>query len=381
MTEVHDVAFSETRPSAILSTSLLSQSAMDANSIRKLAKAAALAPSADNSQPWTLRWNGSELAIAFALRHKTHNVFAADSHATLLSVGAVAENLQDALNANAAAANWHWASNPALGQPYASVALNNAQDNFTDPEGPLQRHTNRLAFRRDPLPPGVIRGLEHYRENSNRAVLLVDREQRSRLIRLVRRCSEARFCNQRLHEWLIGSLRFTPEEIARGDGLDVHTLGLPPGGKQFLRLISDWRRLEALNRLGAYKLLALSEVALLAAAPALLCIVGRADARSAIDAGRLMTRVWTDLNLKGIAVHPYYVVTDQINRLREGTVAAGFESKIADVDEHVCRLLELQPGETLHMLLRVGQPKAKPMRSRRLPLDAVFVDSSQPQTI
>lgn len=354
---------------------------MDANWIHKLAAEAALAPSADNSQPWTLRWNGSELAIAFAPRNQTHNVFAAGSHATLLSVGAVVENLQSALMAHSIHSNWHWPSNPAQGQPYATVAIKGDPADFVSPNGPLRRHTNRLAYGPDPLPAGVVRAIDTYRENSTRAVLLVDRGQKSGLIRLVRRSSEARFCNRHLHEWLIGSLRFTPEEVARGDGLDIRTLGLPPGGKQFMRLISDWRRLEILNRLGAYKLLALSEAALLAPAPALLCIVGRADARSVIDAGRLMTRLWTDLNLQGIAVHPYYVVTDQINRLREGTIAAGFESQIADVDDQMRRLLELQPADMLHMTLRVGYPKAEPVRSRRLPLEAVFFDSSQPHAI
>jgi hypothetical protein len=353
---------------------------MDTNWVRKLAAVVALAPSADNSQPWSLRWSGGELAIAFALRHHTHTVFRADSHATLLSVGAVAEHLQVALTANAVPARWQWPSDPALGKPYSAVVLDNAPSNFVSPQGLLKRHTNRLAFRRDPLSPDLIREFNQYRENSNRALLITEPQQKSMLIGLVRICSEARFCNQRLHEWLIGSLRFTPEEVARGDGLDVRTLGLPPGGKQFMRLISDWRRLAALNRLGAYKLLALSEVALLTAAPALLCIVGCTDTRSVIDAGRLMSRMWTDLNLKGIAVHPYYVVTDQINRLREGTLAAGFESKITGVNEQISRLLNLQPAENLHMILRIGYPKAQPARSRRLPLESVFVDSSQPQT-
>lgn len=353
---------------------------MDANQVRELAAVAALAPSADNSQPWVLRWNGQELAIAFALRHKAYNVFGADSHATLLSVGAVAENLHTALIANAMPHDWQWSANPAAGQPYASIVLNEAPARFVAPAGPLQRHTNRLAFRRDPLPSGVAGELDRCQESDNRAALLLDRGQKSRLIRLVRLSSEARFCNQALHEWLIGSLRFTPDDIARGDGLDVHTLGLPPGGGQFLRLISDWRRLKALNRLGAYKALAFSEIGLLAAAPALLCIVGRTDARSVIDAGRLMTRIWTDLNLQGIAVHPYYVVTDQISRLRDGTVAAGFESNIAEVDEHMRGLLNLRPGETLHIILRIGYPRAQPVRSRRLPLEAVFLDSSQPHT-
>lgn len=352
---------------------------MDVDWVRKLAAIGALAPSADNSQPWCLRWNGRELAVAFALRHPSHSVFAADSHATLLSAGAVAETLEAALTTNAMHASWQWPSNPALGQPYATVGLDGAPANFTSPEGPRRRHTNRLAFRFEHLPSGVVREIESSRENGNRAVLLADRWQKSSLIRLIRLCSEARFCNRQLHEWLIGSLRFTPEEAARGDGLDIRTLGLPPGGKQLLRLISDWHRLQVLNRLGAYKLLALSETGLLTQAPALLCIVGPTDARSVIDAGRLMTRIWTNLNLQDVAVHPYYVVTDQINRLRQGSVAAGFESQIAGVDDETRRLLELQPAESLHMILRVGYPKGDALRSARLPLEAVFLDTSTSQ--
>jgi hypothetical protein len=354
---------------------------MDANWVRKLAAVAALAPSADNSQPWTFHWGGSELAIAFTPRHHAHSVFRADSHATLLSVGAVAEHVQVALTANAVPARWQWPSDPAQGKPYSVVVLDNAPSNFAPPQGLLQRHTNRLAFRPDSLSPQVIRDFNQYRENSNRAVLLAEPQRKSTLIQLVRICSEARFCNQHLHQWLIGSLRFTPEEVARGDGLDVRTLGLPPGGEQLLRLISDWRRLAVLNRLGAYKLLALSEVALLAPAPALLCIVGRTDTRSVIDAGRLLCRIWMDLNLKGIAVHPYYVVTDQLNRLREGTLAAGFESRITGVSQQMSPLLNLEPAETLHMILRIGYPKAQPVRSRRLPLEAVFSDRSGMQSV
>ena len=166
---------------------------MDINWVRKLAAVAARAPSADNSQPWTLRWDGNELAIVFALRHKTQNVFAADSHATLLSVGAVAEHMQAALIANAMPVQWQWPSNPALGQPYASVALSGASMNFTSPEGPLLRHTNRLAFRSDALPAKFFSELESYRENSNRVSWLADRGGKSRLARLVRICSERAF--------------------------------------------------------------------------------------------------------------------------------------------------------------------------------------------
>lgn len=349
---------------------------MDANWLREFASIAGRAPSADNSQPWVLHWNGRELEVRFAQRDKSQSVFEAGSHATLLSVGAVLENLQATLTANGTRVDLQWPANPALGEPYVSVSIAHASEKFVAPECPLQRHTNRGPFRRTLLPDAIVREFGQLQEGANRVAVLTG-AQKSKLARLVRLCSEARFCNQRLHEWLIGSLRFTSDEVAQGDGLDVEALCLPPGGKQFLRFTSDWRRLAALNRLGAYKLLALSEVALLSAAPALLCVIGRADTRNAIDAGRFMSHTWADLNMKGISVHPYYVVADQINRLHDGTIARGFEAQLKTVEAELRQLLALAPNETLHMILRIGYPKViTPVRSRRLPLDAILVDST-----
>jgi nitroreductase len=346
---------------------------MSKNFIAELAAVGALAPSADNQQPWRLSWNGTALEIGYADRHADFQAFSADSHATLLGIGAVAENLDMALDANGLRGEWQWASDAR--QPYGRVTIAAVPQAFRAPQGPARRHTNRLPFRRDPLPEQLLERIGALREGANRVTILIDRAQRERLVRLVRIASEARFCNHDLHQWLFGSLRRTPAEVASGDGLDIDSLGLPPGGKSMLDFISDWGRMSALNRLGAYKLLALSEVGLISAAPALLCISGPAD-RSVIDAGRLLTRVWTELNLAGIAVQPYYVVTDQLNRLHAGTLAPGFEAKIGAVEQELGRQLGLAQGEMLHMILRVGYPKADPVRSRRLPLAAVFTDSA-----
>lgn len=343
---------------------------MTSTFIAELAAVGALAPSADNAQPWRLTWNGEALAIGYVERHASSKVFTAHSHATLLGVGAVAENLDTALRANGVAGQWQWASGDQ--QPYGSVALAHVPATFTVPEGPLARHTNRLPFRRDPLPAELVTRLGACREGGNRVVLLSDALRKARLVRMVRLCSEARFCNRELHQWLFDSLRRTPAEVARGDGLDLNSLGLPPGGKSMLRFIADWGRMRSLNRLGAYKLLARSEVGLIGAAPALLCLTGPADSASVIAAGRLLTRAWTTLNIEGIAVQPYYVVTDQLTRLHDGTLASGFSEQIAAVERDMHSLLGLPQGEVLHMILRLGYPKAMPVRSRRLELGRVF---------
>ena len=348
---------------------------MDINWVRKLVTVSARAPSADNTQPWVLRWNGNELAIVFARRDSAESIFPADSHAILISVGAVIENIQAVISANAISAEWRLPAAPETGQPYASVTLRGAPVNFVTPEGPLRRHTNRFPFRSDALPEELLDQLGNYHEGTSRISLLVDPVEKSRMARLVQICSEARFCTRELHEWLINSLRFTPADAARGDGLDIASLALPPGGRYFFRFIADWKRTASLNRLGLYKFMALTEASLPAKAPALLCIIGQGDPRNIICGGRLMERVWMELNLQGIAVHPYYVVTDQINRFSTGKVAAGFEARMNKVEEETRSLLALQPGEMLHMILRIGYPKLNPVRSQRLPLEAIFQDT------
>jgi hypothetical protein len=340
---------------------------IDPDFIRQLAAVGARAPSADNCQPWQLRWNGAELALQFAVRHAEYNVFGAASHATLLSVGAVMENLDAALVANGLPVAWRWGNEDGL--PYAALPITATPQRFAAPAAPMLRHTNRSPYRRAALPATLAEELAAHGEGGNRVALVTDG---APLVKLVRICSEARFCSQELHTWLFGSLRATPSEVAQGDGLDLECLGLPPGGRQMLGFMSNWPRLARLNRLGAYKLLAWSEMGLLSAAPGLLCITGPGGWRGSIDAGRLLERVWGELNQQGLAVHPYYVVCDQINRLHAGTLAAGFEARIAAAEVQLRSQLALQPGHQLHMILRVGYPTVDPVRSRRLPLDAVF---------
>jgi hypothetical protein len=342
--------------------------------IRQLAAAGASAPSPDNSQPWRLQWDGSALSLNYAERHAGSGVFGPASHATLLSMGAVMHNLDAALVANGVAGAWRWGE--AGGQPYAALTPGALPADFRVPADVLGRHTNRLPFRSTPLPAALVETLAGRGDGDLRVSVLTGKAPKARLVRLVRACSEARFCNRALHHWLFGSLRHTPQEVARGDGLDMRSLGLPPGGKQLMRFISDWPRMARLNRFGAYKLLALSETGLIAAAPALLCVTGPADQRSVIEAGRLLAKVWTELNAQGLAVHPYYVVTDQLNRLHDGTLADGFAGKMGEAERELRDLLALREGQQLHMILRVGYPTSEPVRSGRLPLEAVLVDAA-----
>ncbi|HKX83120.1 MAG TPA: hypothetical protein VJL58_02780 [Pyrinomonadaceae bacterium] len=169
-------------------------------------------------------------------------------------------------------------------------------------------------------------------------------------------------------------MRFTVAEARRGDGLDVRTLALPPGGKAFLRIIKDWNRLAILNRFGCYKFLAHLEAKSLADAASVAVIIGPHDGSDILDAGTLLERAWIYLNSKGLAVQPYYVVTDQIQRLKADKVTGHLLPRVLELNSAVRKFLN--SDISVHMLIRIGYPRALPIRSMRLPLEKVTETAS-----
>ncbi|HQT27428.1 MAG TPA: hypothetical protein PLK99_12675, partial [Burkholderiales bacterium] len=252
---------------------------------------------------------------------------------------------------------------------FFSIRLNEMQQELVPPSDlPLfTRHTSRLPFSTKPL-PGSFHG---FLEDQKGLKTFEGKESLGRISELVRKASMARFRTKEIHEWFAGSLRFRKEEVERGDGLDVSTFGLPPGGRALVRFISDWNRMSALNRLGGYRLLASMEAASITKAGAVIAITGKPGMGEAVEAGRLMERVWIEANANGFGVQPYFIVSDQIARLGEGSVPDELVEEVSSLEADARQVLGLD-GDVLHMLLRVGISKGEPVRSVRLPLDAIF---------
>ena len=352
---------------------------MPSQIVSSLVEAARAAPSADNSQPFRYLWDGHKLTISYDTERVGGVTFGPREVATLLSAGAVIENMDQRLQA------WHvdrpWDLSP-LHQDEASIlATLDLSDVAATPPGTEElslfaRHTNRLPFMKKPIPADELKPLEAQVQGHARIIVVPDAKTRKSVAGLVHAASEIRFQTREVHEWLGRSLRFTPREVARGDGLDVATLHLPPGGRSFLKVISDWKWMARLNTIGAYKLLATMESQPIADAPALIGIAGRSTPEDIIDAGRLMERVWIRANAQGIAVHPYYVISDQLDRYAQGKVAHVLSKKAGLLKGQVQEVFGLPTGETLHMLLRIGYPKHQALRSRRIEIGQCFESDS-----
>ena len=134
--------------------------ALSSTTVKKIAELAHLAPSADNSQAWKLVWNGEKLSIGYDFARATGKTFPADSPATLLSIGAVLENII------AVASDWNLDPKvefctelPASDGIYARIRFNGYDSNNTligEPHPVSRRHCNRLPYRKQPIPDVIV---------------------------------------------------------------------------------------------------------------------------------------------------------------------------------------------------------------------------------
>lgn len=339
---------------------------------RLLQLAVRAAPSADNSQPWSLRIEGQQIVIYYEAG-RLHGALFSQSHpATLLALGCVIENLHQLANAAGLTLSPNGAVSMEAGIDVLRYDIAAGPSKDCQPATlknlPLfQRHTNRLPFKTNRVAGSFQSDSGDGVERNVRVQRIDSKPDIAQLAAFIEKASQVRFQTREIHEWFSHSLRFSAAEVARGDGLDVDTLGLPPGGRTLLKTITtSWRNMSIFNRLGGYRFLAKTEAASITKAGAIFAIVGPRGLSGEIDAGRHMQRLWIDLNSAGYAVQPYYVITDQLQRLVVGSVPSSSLPAVHKLDAAVRKFFALESNQIVHMLLRVGEPKKTPKRARRL---------------
>ena len=343
--------------------------------IKNLMVAASHAPSADNSQPWRFLCERDTISIAYDAVRVDGITFPSSNPATLLAIGGALENTLQAAEFLGLEANVEFypqADNESL---YATLSFHdpfrNKHDVSLENHPLFKRHTNRFPYQSQTLSLQTATEVTEHVQGKSQLRFLSDPGDIKSIAYLAKIASEIRFQTQEVHEWLAHSLRFTKKEVSAGDGLDLATIPLPPGGTLFMRFIMDWKWMSLLNRLGTYKLMATLDVKLLTKAPAVIALIGGSTPKDIIEAGRLLTRVWIDLNSRGIAVQPYYVVSDQLQRRLEGKVPPHLLCQVDKLNEQIVTQFNLSTSQRLHILLRIGYSTKDPVRSKRLPIDRV----------
>jgi len=343
--------------------------------ISYLVKAGQAAPSADNSQPWCFEWNGEYLSLLYDKNRCGNALLNLSSPASWLALGAVAENLVSAASAVQAKVEWSFPLLEAGSNICVQGKFNTLAADITPSasQHPLfNRHTNRFSYKDNQIKADILHEIAELSEGGAYLKIYNDKQTCSEIASLIKSASAIRFRIKEVHEWFAKTLRFTPEQVALGVGLDVKTLPLPPGGQALLKYTSSWKRMNKLNQLGLYKLFAAIEAQPVARAPAIIAISSPADRGSVFNAGRLMERAWCKLNGNGIAVHPYYVLTDQLHRLHSGALPDELKKLAEKIELETGNVLGTKANE-LQMLFRIGYPKNDVVRSCRRDINDALI--------
>ena len=330
------------------------------------------APSADNTQPWHFIVTSNKINITYDTDRVAGKTFPPDSLATLLSIGSVIEAI--CIACETYKINYSLALHPELADTsngYACFTFEeHLSDFFTDKKNnPLSlRHTNRLAFKALKIDSTIINNIISTTTTSEKNIQWIDSKQGiKKIAQLIQAASRVRFQTPEVHQWLMQSLRFK----TRGDyedGLHISTLDLPPMGAAFMRFITPWKRINWLNKLAMYKLMAFIEALPLNKAPGIMALHCKNTSASRLQLGRQLFQVWLELNKSGLAIHPYFVITDQLLRLQSNSVPEHLIEQVKTIEKETTDLFNLTAEESLCMLLRVGYPNKQAIRSRRLNL-------------
>ena len=346
--------------------------APERSQVLQLVAAAIKAPSADNRHHvrFSIRDNGLTLyADDFFLQcHTTHRRLL-----TLLSYGAVAENLRLRLTEYGWTFQPLWFPDPA--HPALLLQIDWADLMSIASPDPLarfieSRHTNRRFFKGPKLSSDALSALEAtVARTLNATVEWFDQPQRRHaLLKLIRMAETERFKSRVLHEELFESIAFDAGwKDSTTDLLAPATLEVEPFMRGAFSALRHWRLMRAANHLAAHRGLGLRVGDLPARTSphlgALTSTLPATEAALAIGAG--FQRLWLAAEQSGLALQPMVasaILATQID------ASEGVSDRTREALKSGWRALV---GEALPLVVfRLGHARKPRVVSGRRPVEA-----------
>ena len=340
----------------------------------QLAAAAVAAPTADNHHVFRLAplENGLSLRALPEYAHSTHG----RRILAQVSAGAMVENL--VLRAARLGIRM---------QPMAPDAgpegfrLDLIAHDAAPVQHPLEaaiehRHTNRHFRYRGPLLPAAAQQqLCAYGEDLGGAglVWLDEPGARRRTVQLVRWAETERFRNPVLHAEMFGSIRFDAGwKAPTTEGVPMGALELPPLERPMFTMMRHWPVQRVINLIGMHHFIGWRGAALPCRLAPHLCAITGPDSSpaSAVNAGRLLQRVWLGAQNLGLAfqmfaasaVYAFKGAYPLPEDLRQ-SLQSGWE--------------EMCPSATPFLVFRLGHAAPVTVRSGRPSASALLQNSSR----
>ena len=321
--------------------------------IEQIVRAAAAAPSGDNSQPWRFVFKHPNLLEFHAMPEKDNPLLNVDNGGTLIAMGAAVENA--ILEAKALGFE------PLLisyadkeGSLTATLELTSG-GSLTSDEKFLRaqifnRHTNRKAYKQERLSDETRAALlteVNFVDNLS-LELVEDREKMDVFARNLTVMEEVALANKTLHRIFFADIFWSNARHLRGEpGLHGKTLELPPPAQLLFRALRHWPVAKAFTRIGFPQFVAETNAKQNASAAAFGAITSaRLDADTYFRTGRLLERLWLQATAKGLS---FQIVTGILflNRSIETGKVEGIFSK---AEQEIAKAADA----SIHHLLNIG---------------------------
>jgi hypothetical protein len=356
--------------------------------VYRLISAAVAAPSPDNNQPWLFAPVGDRLGVWLdrerALPSDVHGMF------DLMAIGSAIENIVIAATEVGFEAEVRLEVTAMLGsgnQPVLAGTIGFRPGGTLDP---LQKYlfarcTCRGLYSRNVPRAASLEAMTAAASKFNRVQVtwVTDRPRLRRLALLIARTDLLRFAYQPFHEELFRQLRFTPAEAeTKCDGLDLRTLGIPPGCNLLLCALRPWQRMKWLHRLRLGWLLVVPSVLAVIQSGALgVLTIDTASSSRFIEGGRAFQRLWLEAERQGLSLQPlgspaiFFAHCQLLVCQKLPSAHRRLLPRVINQFEHLVPELA---GRTLLMTFRVGHAKGPAFRSLRRPVQAVFKPANWP---
>src|SRR5512138_352730 len=331
-----------------------------------LIRAASLAPSADNMQPWEFRLQDDVIEVFAA----TPRMLPTDvlKMFTWVSIGAAIQNMVEAAAADGFHAAVAYPSADLAGSPAATVRLIHGSGSNNLAEWIARRNTNRSPYEAFPLSPVDIYGMTKATHGLNAGIHWTTSDSDHDLMaRMDAHSSYIRLEHKPLHDELFSILRFTgKEKEAFRCGLDFESLQVPSFAVILARQLQHWSVNSAVSKLGLGRLVALQLSSKLRKSGAMCLVTARRRDRAGyMEAGRAMERLWLEATKQGLSIHPYGVLPQYLTKaeMEPETFLPRHVAVIRSHREPFCSIFPKAKDEYPAIVLRVGQARRQSARS------------------
>jgi len=350
---------------------------IEADRVARLVALASAAPSGDNCQPWSFRWDGAELAVRHDEARAAH-VINHNRHGSYLTLGCVIESIRVAAGVVGLAAE----ARVTLDEPsWARVRLTEGGSDVDRLGDALaSRATDRRLYLGGSLRDAVFDAVRSEAAQIPACGLHLTDAPPRELLDYVTEVDAFAWRQGDVYRDIMRWMRFTRAEVeATRDGIAWNGLGIDLPELPGLRLTSSPTAQRLIALAGVHRASRMWAARQLSSAAALYCITVRGREREPlVAAGRLGMRAWLRLEQAGYGVQPFTLASLLAYNLEVVGLPASTRPEFVALFRRGLGVLKrgfgLAEDELPIWIFRTGKSSPLPahLRALRLPVERVL---------